>query len=518
MKLISISLDFVELSQSLQNIANSKRTLAMSGVMLVIFLFAIDATIVSTSMPTIIAKLGGLELYSWVFSIYMLTSALTTPIFGKLADLYDRRNLMLVGIGVFVLGSTLCGLAPSVEMLIAFRALQGLGGGAIYALAFVIVGVIYTEKQRAKMLGIISTIWGIASILGPLAGGVIVENWSWRWIFLINLPLSAVATALIVTGLSEPAAEKRARTLDIAGAALLLISLLLIFYVLAQTAHARQPLNWQALGIFAAGLVALGIFLMIEKRAADPIVPLQLFHNRLFRSSVIIATLGSFGVFGAISYFPLYLQGALGISASQSGTVLLILSVVWPGGSLLAGKFVPRFGYRKVATTGMSALALGYCLLIVLRGSDHQLWVVIVSGLLIGLGMGLASITTLTAAQASVPRHTVGVATSTIMLFRTFGGAFAVSAMGTVMLNFTQRGLADLRLMLSSVSDDLWEKIAHPENLLEPAMRAQIPAEVIPGLTAALADALCYAFMTALALMIVGLGVALSLKNEVPPS
>src|SRR6476660_8644136 len=171
--------------------------------MLVIFLFAIDATIVSTSMPTIIAKLGGLELHSWVFSIYMLNSALTTPIFGKLADLYDRRNLMLVGIGVFVLGSTLCGLAPSVEMLIAFRALQGLGGGAIYALAFVIVGVIYTEKQRAKMLGIISTIWGIASILGPLAGGVIVENWSWRWIFLINLPLSAVATALIVIGLSE---------------------------------------------------------------------------------------------------------------------------------------------------------------------------------------------------------------------------------------------------------------------------------------------------------------------------
>ena len=158
--------------------------------MLVIFLFAIDATIVSTSMPTIVAKLGGLELYSWVFSIYMLTSALTTPIFGKLADLYDRRNLMLLGIAVFVLGSALCGAAPSVEMLIVFRALQGLGGGALYALAFVIVGVIYTEQQRAKMLGIISTIWGIASILGPLAGGVIVEHWSWRWIFFINLPLS----------------------------------------------------------------------------------------------------------------------------------------------------------------------------------------------------------------------------------------------------------------------------------------------------------------------------------------
>src|SRR5512134_1578519 len=166
----------------------AKRNLATVGVMLVIFLFAIDATIVSTAMPTIVAKLGGLELYSWVFSVYMLTSALTTPVFGKLADLFSQRRLMLVGVGIFVLGSTLCGAALSMKALILFRAIQGLGGGAIYALSFIVVGVLYPPQERAKMQGIISGIWGVAAILGPLAGGLIVEHWEWRWAFFVNLP------------------------------------------------------------------------------------------------------------------------------------------------------------------------------------------------------------------------------------------------------------------------------------------------------------------------------------------
>ena len=170
-------------------------------------------------MPTIVAKLGGLELYSWVFSIYMLTSALTTPIFGKLADLYSKRRLMLIGIGIFLIGSTLCGAAQSMEAMIVFRAIQGLGGGAIYALSFIVIGVIFPADQRAKMQGIISGIWGVASVLGPLAGGVIVENWSWRWIFFVNLPLIAIATALIVIGLKEQIDARRDARLDLAGPA-----------------------------------------------------------------------------------------------------------------------------------------------------------------------------------------------------------------------------------------------------------------------------------------------------------
>src|SRR5215469_13392641 len=191
----------LELPPKISGLSTSKRNLAASGVMLVIFLFAIDATIVSTAMPTIVAKLGGLELYSWVFSIYMLTSALTTPLFGKLSDLYSRRRLMLIGIGIFVVGSTLCGAAQSMEALVLFRAIQGLGGGAIYALSFIVVGVLYLPRERAKIQGIISGIWGIASILGPLAGGIIVDHSSWRWAFFVNLPIAAIAVGLIVPGL-----------------------------------------------------------------------------------------------------------------------------------------------------------------------------------------------------------------------------------------------------------------------------------------------------------------------------
>ena len=207
----------------------AKRNCAVIGVMLVILLFAVDATIVSTAMPTIVAKLGGLELYSWVFSIYMLTSALTTPLFGKLSDLYSQRRLMLIGIAIFVFGSALCGAAQSMEALVLFRAIQGLGGGAIYALSFILVGTLYPPDQRAKMQGIISGIWGVASVLGPLAGGVIVENWSWRWAFFVNLPITAVAVALIVVGLKETGQERHAHKLDMAGTVILMLALMVLF-------------------------------------------------------------------------------------------------------------------------------------------------------------------------------------------------------------------------------------------------------------------------------------------------
>jgi len=315
----------------------SKRNLAAFGVMLVIFLFAIDATIVSTAMPTIVAKLGGLELYSWVFSIYMLTSALSTPLFGKLSDLYSRRRLMLIGIAIFVLGSTLCGAAQSMEALVLFRAVQGLGGGAIYALSFILVGVLYSPEQRAKMQGIISGIWGIASILGPLAGGIIVENWSWRWAFFVNLPITAVAIALIGVGLKEAGGERRAHNLDFAGTLTLLSALLLLFYALSHSAHSRQPLHAELIGIIALAIVFLIAFYFIERRAAEPIIPLDLFKLSLFKTSAVVATLAAMGVFGAVSYLPLYLQGISGLTASRAGMLLLFVSVTWTAGSLIAG-------------------------------------------------------------------------------------------------------------------------------------------------------------------------------------
>jgi len=498
-----------------QQTDDAKRNLAAIGVMLVIFLFAIDATIVSTSMPTIVAKLGGLELYSWVFSIYMLTSALTTPIFGKLADLFSKRRLMLIGIGIFLAGSLLCGAAQSMEAMIIFRAGQGLGGGAIYALSFIVVGVLYPADQRAKVQGFISGIWGVASILGPLAGGLIVENTSWRWIFFVNLPLIAIATALIVIGLKEQRTERRMPRLDVAGAATLLAGLLLIFYALAQSAHARHPLNLETLILLGAGTVLLIVFYFIERRAAEPILPLDLFHIDLYKSASAVATLCAMGVFGAISYMPLFLQGVNGMAATGAGLVILILSMGWTAGSLLAGRWINRFGYRFAAVTGMSLLAAGYAIFVAPTFSA-SLIAVCLSAAAIGTGMGMANLTTLVAAQSTVAPQRIGVATSTVMLFRTFGAAFAVSVMGTVMLNRMQDYLQQLRAANPSVDAAVWTKLANPQNLLEPLTRAQIPAELLPKLIASLSDSLWYAFATGFALMLVGVAVGCLMGNYTP--
>ena len=481
--------------------AGSKRNLAVTGVMLVIFLFAIDATIVATSMPTIVSQLGGLELYSWVFSIYMLTSALTTPLFGKLSDLYSRRRLMLIGIGIFVVGSTLCGAAQSMEQLVLFRAVQGLGGGAIYALSFIVVGILFRPEERARMQGIISGIWGVASVLGPLAGGIIVEHWNWRWAFFVNLPITAVAIGLIVVGLKEASHERRRHKLDVAGMLTLFAALLLLFYALSHSGHSDQPLDMTLAGLIVLALIFLIIFYFIERRAAEPVIPLDLFHSSSYGTSTAVATLAAIGVFGTISYLPLYLQGVTGLTASRAGMVLLFLSMAWTLGSLVAGQAINRFGYRGVAAFGMSLMALGYSFFVLFDSELTVAWVG-VSATSIGAGMGMANLTTLVAVQNSVSHQRIGVATSTLMLFRTFGGAFSVSLMGTVLLHQMQRGLTELSS--SGLSSTLLDKLAHPQNLLEPATRLQITPELLPRLIAILSNAIWYAFLTGFVLMAVG--------------
>jgi EmrB/QacA subfamily drug resistance transporter len=439
-----------------------------------------------------------------VFSIYMLTSALATPIFGKLSDLFSRRDLMLVGIGIFVLGSTLCGAAQSIEMMVLFRAIQGLGGGAIYALAFIIVGTLFPPEQRAKMQGIISSIWGIASILGPLAGGIIVEHWNWRWIFFVNLPITAVASILIVIGLKEDNVERRAPELDIKGAATLLLGLLLLFYALARSGHSVQPLNSETIAIIAAAMVVLALFFRIERWAREPIIPLDLFRLRLFTASATVGTLASMGVFGAVTYLPLYLQGVIGISASRAGLVLLLLSLGWTAGSLLAGHWINRLGYGVVAGAGMALIACGYGFFVVPNVS-LDIVAVVISAIAIGTGMGLANLTTLVAAQTAVWTHRIGVATSTVMLFRTFGGAFAVSVMGPVLLHQMEKSLNRIASTADvALSASLKEKLAHPQNLLEPGTRELIPPELLPQLVDALGNAIEYAFLTMFVLMVAG--------------
>jgi len=293
----------------------------------------------------------------------------------------------------------------------------------------------------------------------------------------------------------------------------LMLALTVLFYALSRASHSQRTMDFEMAAMLVAGLGLLMVFYFIERRAAEPIVPLDLFRLTLFRTSAVVATLASMGVFGAISYLPLYLQGVTGLTASRAGMVLLFVSVAWTAGSLIAGQALNHFGYRAVAITGMLLLSIGYSLFVVFH-NDLNVTFVAVSGALIGTGMGAANLTTLVAVQNSVPRQRIGVATSTLMLFRTFGGAFAVSLMGTVLLHQMQRGLN--QLSGGSLSAALLDKLAHPQNLLEPATRAQIPAELLPRMIAILGDAIWCAFLVGFALMMLGALMSFFMSTSTP--
>ncbi|MDE0343962.1 MAG: MDR family MFS transporter [Deltaproteobacteria bacterium] len=487
---------------------------AVAGVMLAVFLFAIDATIVSSAMPTVVSQLGDIDLYSWVFSVYMLTSALATPIFGKLSDLYSRRTLILLAIATFVVGSVACGAAQSMTQLIVFRAVQGMGGGAVYALAFIIVGVVFPIEQRARMQGLIASVWGVASVLGPAGGGFIAEYWDWRWIFWINLPLGVGAAGLIILGFSEQRAEGARRSLDLAGAAILLSALMLLFYGLLVAANQIDLITAESVSVVVGVVVLLGLFIFVEGKTRDPLLPMALFHLPGYSRPAYLSLLAAMGIFGVVGFLPLYVQGALGGSASLAGVALLPLSVGWTAGSMTAGRVTTSWGYRRVCTTGMGLIVAGYIPFMLLEEAGGMT-VMLVATFAAGTGMGMTNVTALVAAQGAVPFQNLGVATSTVMLFRTIGGALIISIMGSILLQRMNAAFtviaADLK---ASVPDSVLQKLLNPQNLLDPATRALIPPDLMPALIGALVNALWWAFLVGLGAAAAGLMLSCFLQGK----
>ena len=484
--------------------------------MVAVFLFAIDATIVSSAMPTVVSQLGDIDLYSWVFSVYMLTSALATPIFGKLSDLYSRRTLMLLAIATFVLGSVACGAAQTMTQLIVFRAVQGLGGGAVYALAFIIVGVVFPVEQRARMQGLIASVWGVASVLGPAGGGFIAEHWDWRWIFWINLPLGVTAAGLIIAGFREQRAEGARRSLDLAGAAILLSALMLLFYGLLVAANQLDLVTAESVSVVVGVAVLFTLFIVIEGKARDPLLPMALFRLPGYSRPTYLSLLAAMGIFGVIGFLPLYVQGALGGSATLAGLTLLPLSVGWTVGSLTSGRVTPVWGYRRVCATGMTLMVSGYIPFMLLEEAGGMT-VMLVATFASGTGMGMTNVTALVAAQSAVPFQNLGVATSTLMLFRTIGGALIISIMGSILLQRMNAAFtviaADLK---ASVPDSVLQKLLNPQNLLDPATRALIPADLTPSLIGALVNALWWAFLVGLTAAVAGLVLSCFLEGKRP--
>jgi EmrB/QacA subfamily drug resistance transporter len=447
------------------------RPLTTLALALSLFMAALEMTVVSTAMPTVVSDLGGLQSYAWVFTVYMLSSTITVPIYGKLADIYGRKPILLFGICLFLVGSIASGLSTSMNMLIAFRTLQGLGAGAMQTIALTIVGDLYTVEQRAKVQGAFSGVWGLAGLLGPLTGGLIVKYLTWHWVFFINVPVGLGALGLLLAFFHEQV-QRKPQKLDFAGAALLsmgVVALLIGVQGIGQ--------NLWALPVAAVLLVA---FVLVELKAPAPIIPMSIFKIPAIAISSAAGALFSAAMFGATTYVPLYVQGVLGGSPTLAGGMITPMIVGWPLASLFAGKLLLKTGYRPLIVGGLGLSVMGTALLALLFKPGASLLVPEVAMGLFGIGLGFTAPALLIAVQTSVGWELRGVATASNMFFRTIGGALGVGLMGGVLVS---QLLKDPRIPITAANE-----------LLGPEHGQGLPPELLKTLSGALGSGLAINF------------------------
>lgn len=398
------------------------------GIMLSLFLAAVESTVVATAMPTIVAELGGLAAFSWVFTAYMLTSTTTVPLYGKLSDLYGRRRLYFVAMTIFLVGSVLSGLAQTMTQLIAFRALQGLGAGGVMPLAFTMIGEMLSLERRARMQGLFSGVWGVASIIGPLVGGFLVDQLSWHWVFFVNIIPGLLAVLLVGLAWRDIDHGRRGArpAIDFAGVALLSLGVVAFLLALLQRGG---PFGW---GLILVALASFAGLYWVERRAVDPILPVRLFRDRLFTVAVIQGVLAGWAMFGSSNFVPLFGQAVMGLSATAAGSMLTPQMLSWVMASIIGSRLLLRVGYRAVAVTGMALLSVGAFLMTRIAVHPSTALVVVSLGLM-GSGMGLAMPAFLIAVQNEVRRDMLGAATATLTFSRNIGGTLGVSVMGAIL-------------------------------------------------------------------------------------
>lgn len=457
------------------------------GLMLSLFLASMESTVIATAMPTIVSQLGGLESYSWVFSAYMLASTTTVPLFGKLSDIFGRRPVYACSLLLFLVGSLLCGQAQSMPMLIAFRVVQGLGAGGLMPLAITIIGDLFTFEQRARMQGLFSGVWGVSAVAGPLLGGFLVDQVSWRWVFLINLFPGLLAGALVwFAWVDRPRDTTNRPSIDWGGAAVLTLTVVLLLLALLELG---QPISW---GLFVGAALSAALLIWIERRAADPIVPLELFRDRMFMIANLHGVLAGCALFGLISFVPLFAQAVLGTSPTAAGAVLSPLLLGWVLSSIIGSRLLLRLSARALALVGTGLLVLGTALVTQISEGSSQLALGF-DLTLMGVGMGLCIPAFLIAVQSTVQRRDLGVATSTVQFSRSIGGTIGVSVMGAVLSTGLLVRLTALGLDLSLVDQLLSPEGAVAGAVIEgPARLALAGAMQGVFLAAAIASVLAF--------------------------
>lgn len=454
----------------------ARTALLISALMLGTFLAALDSTVVNTAMPTIIGKLGGVALYSWVFSAYLLTSTTTVPVYGKLADLYGRKPVFLAGVTIFLSGSVLCGLAQSMVQLIVFRAIQGIGAGAVLPITITIIGDTFSIEQRARFNAFFSGVWGVSSVVGPIIGAFLTETVGWRWVFFLNLPFGLLAMGLITVLLTEHVAHRR-HQIDYLGSTTLTLGVTALLLALLQGGEGWAWSSSASLATFATGFALLAVFFWQQTRAAEPVLPLGLFRNRIVAVTSAAGAVSGAVMFGVTSFVPLFAQGVQGGTARDAGKVLIPFSVAWALSAFIAGRMIVRTGYRRATWIGGTSLMLGgVSLVFINQGTSLALIAVLL--FLIGAGMGFTNNAFIISLQNAVPWSLRGVATATNQFSRTMGGVVGVAIMGAV-LN-ARWGAAHL-----GAGD-----AGRTSTLLDPERRGSLPTETLATMQNALAGAL----------------------------
>lgn len=393
-------------------------------------LVAIDATVLATAVPSIVGELGGFNQFPWLFSAYLLGQAVTTPIYAKLSDVFGRKSILLVGIGVFLLGSVLCAAAWNMLALIIFRAIQGIGAGAVQPTALTIVGDVYTVAERARVQGYLASVWAVSSVVGPMLGGAFSQLGIWRGVFLINIPLCLLAALMFNRHFHEDVTRKD-RSVDVLGAVLLAAAMTSLVLAVLGGGQTWAWTSAPSIGAFTTGAVLLAIFFVVERRAPEPILPMWVFSRRLLCATTIVA----FGVgailMGLTSYVPTYLEGSLRVQPIVAGLALAALTIGWPATAAIAGKLYLRWGFKRTAVVGASLVITGASGLAALAHRPNVAGVAVVC-FVIGAGMGLLAVPTLIAAQSSVDWDERGMVTGNNMFARSLGSAVGVAVFGAI--------------------------------------------------------------------------------------
>ncbi|WP_250635606.1 multidrug efflux MFS transporter MdtP [Bacillus sp. (in: firmicutes)] len=505
----------------------SKRTLLITGLIIAMFFSALDGTIVGTAMPKIVGDLGGLSMMTWLTTAYLLTSTTIVPIAGKLADLLGRRIVYVSGLIIFMAASALCGMANNMTELIIFRGLQGIGGGIMMPMAMIVIGDLFTGKQRAKFQGVFGAIYGLASVIGPQIGGWIVDSLNWKWVFYINLPVGIIAVIFIARGL-QGRQQTGPINFDIAGIFTMIVGVVSLLLALSFGGKDYAWGSWQILGLFALALIGIVSFIIVESKAKEPILPMYLFKNRTFTFLNLIGFFMSIGMFGAITFVPFFMQGIVGVSASESGTIMTPMMISMIITSIIGGQLVYKIGIKPQIITGMIVMAGGFLLLTTLDLDTSKL-VATSYMAIIGLGMGLVMPILTLALQESFSKEELGVVTSSSQFFRSIGGTFGITMLGAVMNARSGSLLTDklvpyldsLPAQASSFAAQLKGMIdTNPQGLLQslfsPEAMKQIPeafsTHVLPILKTSLMDSLHSVFYTGLIFIAVGAVFTLFLK------